>query len=134
MRVEDWPARLAEVIARHERLPARYGVSDCFTFPMDVVAALTGDDPWGDARDYETEGEAARALVARGFDDVGDAFAAVLKEIPNAFAGRGDIGVVEIDGTVYGVVCVGLVLLCKRPDGRMLRLPRGRLARSFRVE
>jgi hypothetical protein len=128
-RVRDWPTALATTVEQHRTTPLIWGVSDCFTLPMDCVRAITGTDPWSDQRGYTTEFGAARKLAALDFRDVGDAFAAKLEEIPPARMGRGDIGVVG----KCGVVCVGHQVIGKAAGGGLTFSPRSTVTRAFRV-
>lgn len=135
MRVEDWPEKLAEVIARHAALPFQWGVSDCFILPMDVCAALTGaPDPYADEREYADAQAAARRLHNRGFKTIEDAFVAAFEECPPVFARRGDIGIADYPGAILGggVVVLGLDVIGKGEQGTV-RLPRDRLKRAFKV-
>lgn len=133
MRLNDWEDRLTSVVAKHTDAPFQWGSSDCFALPMDMVKAMTGKDPWAKARKYKSEKGAARMLAKYSFKNVGEAFAAVLQEIPPAFAGRGDIGVIKNNGAICGVVVLGHELAGKSPEG-LLRFSRDRLSRAFRVE
>lgn len=133
-RVRNWPLRLDEVIERYQAGAFTWGERDCFTLPMDVVAALTGLDPWADERTYTTEIGAARKLKRLGFADVAGAFAAKFPEIPVTLAQRGDIGTVaDADGAACGVVVLGTLVAGMSPAAGLTFLPRARLARAFRV-
>lgn len=133
-RIEGWEDRLIEVVSWHASIPFSWGRSDCFTFPMDVVAALTGDDPWASERDYDSELGAARKLRTRGFKTTIDAFAAKFEEVHPAYAHRGDIGIADYPsaGLGGGVVVLGTDVIGKGLDGTV-RLPRDRLVRAFKV-
>lgn len=135
MRFEDWPDRLAAVIAKHDALPFEWGTSDCAKLPIDVVEALTGSLPESFRADYHDSASARTALRERGVNNIAELFAASLTEIPPAFAGRGDIGIADYPGAIIGggVVVVGLDLIGKGYDGTV-RLPRSALSRAFRVE
>jgi hypothetical protein len=135
MRFEDWPERLAAVIARHDGLPFAYGVSDCAILPFDVIEALTGDLPEVLRGPYTDAGSARTRMRERGCQNLGELFAKALPEVPIAFANRGDIGTADYPGAIIGggVVIVGLDLIGKGHDG-LVRLPRAALARAFKVE
>lgn len=131
-RRHDWPQRLAAAIEQHRDRPFEWGASDCVTFPMDCVLAMTGEDPIEGERDYSTELGAARNLRRRGVETVAEAFAAVFVEIPVAMAHRGDLMIVEHGGRHGGGVCIGAAVVCKSEDGICV-LPRSAAARAFRV-
>lgn len=133
-RREDWPERLLNEIEVHSGLSMDWGVSDCFVFPMDCVKAMTGVDPWADVRTYNSELGAAKLMRERGFENVGDAFAAKFTEIPPSLAQRGDIGVIEAEAGVCGVVFVGSDVVGKDPVRGIKRAPRAAVTRAFKVE
>ncbi|HWL06206.1 MAG TPA: hypothetical protein VNQ99_14955 [Xanthobacteraceae bacterium] len=132
-RREDWEARFAAVVERHSRLPFTWGQSNCVYLAADVVEAITGEDPCPDQRGCADERDYLRRLAAQGHDDIGDAFAARLPEIPPAFARRGDVGVIDVDGRDAGVVVIGAEVIGKDRDGRMLRVARSQMVRAFKV-
>ena len=139
MRRQDWPERALEVIEKHDTMPLEWGKSDCFTFPMDIVKAITGKDPYKAERAYTTEAGAGKRLKSKKFKNVGDAFAALYKEIPPALAQRGDIGTIEGEHGCSGVVFWDNVVWGKAPvelEGRhrLMRVPRDKVTRAFRVE
>ncbi|WP_454914977.1 DUF6950 family protein [Xanthobacter sediminis] len=131
-RVKHWPDRLEEVIAAYQGGVFAWGERDCFRLTMDVTAALTGTDPYADLEPYDSETGAARRLVERGFTSLGDALAAVLPEVPPSMARRGDVGVVDEAGTDAGVVVIGADVVGMSQRG-LMRVPRSRLVRAFRV-
>lgn len=134
MRLDDWPERLEEAVRRHSTMPFVWGVSDCFTLPMDCVEALTGRDPWAAERGYKSAAEAKAVLDRLGFRSISDAFAAVLEPVAPAFARRGDIGIADYGAILGGgVVVLGTQVLGKGEEG-VVRLPRVRLMKAFRVE
>jgi hypothetical protein len=135
MRFEDWPDRLAEVIARHDELPFAYGVSDCAILPFDVIEGLTGTLPELFRGSYTDAASARAAMRERGCQNLAELFAKALPEIPLAFANRGDIGIADYPGAIIGggVVIVGLDVIGKGHEG-LVRLPRTSLARAFKVE
>jgi hypothetical protein len=131
-RVYQWERALVAEVRRHSALPFSWGVSNCFYMTMDCVRAVTGTDPWVDARGCDSEAWYKRWLARNRFGNVGDAFARRMAEIPSAQMGRGDIAVVEQDGMAPGVVCLGPTVVGKVPMGT-LQLPRSRVVRAFRV-
>lgn len=124
--------RFETVVELHSNLLFQWDVSDCFVFPADVVLALTGVELFPEQRGYKNEMGAAKRMLALGFKNVGDVFAAELMEIAPASMTLGDIGVAEQDGRVCGVVCLGLNLMGKSTAG-MTILPRSSATRAFKV-
>lgn len=133
MRIAGWETALVAALQVHAHRPLLYGVSDCFTLPMDCVRAITGDDPWADQRDYDSLIGAARLLLQQGFRSVGDAFAAKCPEIPPALAGRGDLAVVAEGDSVAGCVVIGALVAGKSKQYGLCLVPRARMLRAFKV-
>lgn len=131
MRLPDWEARLAAVLAAYQDGVFAWGQRDCFRLQVDVAAAVAGLRLWPDLRPYRCARGAAVRLARHGFRTVGDALAAVLPEVSPALARRGDVGVVE-GRAEAGVVVLGSDLAGMAPDG-MTIVPRERLYRAFRV-
>lgn len=133
MRQKGWEARHKAVVEKHMALPAEWGVSDCYQFPDENVEALLGERMHRDPLGYKTETGAARKLRKRGFADVGEAFAARFSEVPPSLAQRGDIGVIERDGKVYGGVFTALGFAAR--GVRTLEFhPASAVSRAYRVE
>lgn len=133
MRNENWPEMLIAEIDRHRKLPFSWIESNCFYFPLDCVLAMTGVDPWAHERGCTSEDDYKRRLVSNDLASVADAFAQAFPECPPAMARRGDIGVVEYQGVLCGVVVEGVDVVGKTLDGT-LRVPRTLLKRAFRVD
>lgn len=107
-RVDGWEKRLKAAIEKHSKLPSEYGVSDCYLIADDSVEAVTGERLYPDVS-YSSELGAAKELKRRGFDNVEEAFAAVLESIPPALAQRGDIGTtMNANGEICGGVFTGV--------------------------
>ena len=62
MRKEGWEERFLEVLAKHSKLPFKWGESDCAVLPMEIVEALTGSTPKTWSRDYSDAAGAAKKL------------------------------------------------------------------------
>jgi len=101
MRREDWPERLAALLAERERLPFAWGERDCCLFAADCVLAVTGVDPAAELRGtYATAGEAGTLLFQRFGGGVIEMIEAMAlrhgwEEIPVGLAGRGDLVLIE---------------------------------------
>lgn len=132
-RLSGWEKRLNAVVAAHQALPGDWGVSDCFIIPDDAVEAVTGEKMYPDARGYKTEAGAAKQLRKRGFDNVRQAFAAKLDEIPVAMAQRGDIGVIERDGAFSGGVFTAIGFMTRSHSGPVEFVPIDRVTAAFKV-
>jgi cell wall-associated NlpC family hydrolase len=141
-RKPGWEERLIEVVADHSRRPFSWGGkgggSDCHMMAMDAVAAITGTDPYADERGrYATRIGALRRFTSRGFRWLGDAYAAVLQEVPPALAQRGDIGLVLVDDGKGGTVEAAVVILPPHAHGKSetgaIRVPVHHVTRAFRV-
>ena len=134
MRHPDWLKRLNDVVAKHQALPAQYGVSDCYLIADDAVEAVTGSFMHGEAaRRYTSPAGAAKQLRKRGFKSVRDAFAARFTEIPVLLAQRGDIGVYDNNGEISGGVFTSVGFMVRGEQGIVFLLPTAALA-AFRVE
>lgn len=141
-RLAGWEDRVIQVVADHGARPfewgGRRGGSDCHMMAMDAVAAVTGADPYADERGrYSTRIGALRRFTARGFAWLGDAYAAVLDEIPPAQAQRGDIGLVLVDDGKGRTVEAAVVILPPHAHGKSetgaVRVPVSAVTRAFRV-
>ncbi len=136
-RLPDWRARFAAEMDRQRRDPFAWGAHDCaLGLAAGAVEAITGADlrvGWRSA--YKTPAGALRAMRAKGYDTLADAIAAMLPEIPPAFADVGDIGLIEDDAGPLGqALCVvdasGLIVMTEDGHGRR---PREDMIRAFKV-
>lgn len=133
MRKLDWEKRLNAVVAKHRALPAEYGVSDCYIIADDAVEAVTGQQMFKGARRYKTPAGAGKQLRKRGFETVGDAFAAKFEEIGVLMARRGDIGVYDNNGEISGGVFTAIGFMTRGTD-EIVFLPPSAVLAAFRVE
>ena len=133
MRHPDWIRRLNAVVAKHQALPAQYGVSDCYLIPDDAVEAVTGKQMYPGARRYKTPAGAAKQLRKRGFETVRDAFASKFAEVSVLHAQRGDIGVYDNNGEISGGVFTALGFMVRGQEEVIFLPPSAALA-AFRVE
>jgi hypothetical protein len=109
IRLEGWEDRMLAVIARHGAQPYAAGVSDCWTMAMDCVEAITGARPYRGVR-YATDAGAAKAMLKRGFQDLGQAIAAEFPAIGRGLARRGDLALIPVErgfGVAAGIVVGG---------------------------
>lgn len=133
MRQPGWERRLNAAVQKHMALPAEWGVSDCYQIADDCVEAVIGERMHVDHLGYKTEAGAARKLRKRGFADVGEAFAARFSEVPPSLAQRGDIGVIERDGKVYGGVFTSIGFAA-RGEASLEYHPASDVTRAYRVD
>lgn len=135
MRRQGWESALFAIVAHYRAQPFAWGSADCFTFPLEVIVALTGRDPWPDLHNYDGRFGAARCLASQGYMNLADAFAAQFSEVPVSFAQRGDVGVIEDEKT--GALC-GAVFLASGVAGKtetgLHIFQRDQVVRAFRVE
>ena len=131
-RVEDWPERLLETVDAAKLQPFGWGIADCITFALDCARAVRGGAVGPVIPPYATEAGADAALAALGFAALSDAFAAHLEECPVAFAGRGDLGIIDTEGHQGAVVCTGVHWI-GRTTGGFVHLNLHHVSRAFRV-
>lgn len=130
-RIENWDFALFNALVAAEAKPFSWADGGCVALAVDCITAITGQEPF--ERPCLTDAlDAKRWLHRNGFDTLGDAIAANLEEVPIAFAGRGDIGVVDRDGFQTAAVCDGLHWVARSEAG-LVRLPRAAVTRAFRV-
>lgn len=133
-RLSGWEKRLNAVVAAHQLLPGDWGVSDCFIIPDDAVEAVTGKTMYpASARRYTTDSGAAKQLLKRKFSNVREAFAAKFDEIPVAMAQRGDIGVIERDGSFSGGVFTAIGFMTRSHGGPVEFVSIDRVTAAFKV-
>lgn len=89
MRYPDWPDRLNNFIVEHQGQRFRLGVFDCCKFTLGAVEAITGHDY---LPEYHGPREAGALLAEK---PLLDRLRETFKEVPVAYAGRGDIGYFE---------------------------------------
>jgi hypothetical protein len=135
MRRHDWKPRLAAHVAAAARRPYAAGSHDCALFAAGAVEAVRGEDPAAGFRGrYGSKAAGFRMLARAGYQDLAEAVAATLDEIPPAFAAAGDVSLVadpEGGPPVLGVV-QGEAVYVLREDGLGL-VPRALMLRAFRA-
>lgn len=132
-RYNDWPERLAEFTKGAERRLFRYGEWDCAMLSADCVRVLTGEDLAAEFRDqYDSAESAAYAIAKSGHGNLRDMVSAKLPEIEPLMAQRGDVVMIEQDGTDALGICVGIEIIAAGPDG-LTRLPITAALAAWRV-
>ena len=127
-RLQDWPSRLAAYVDKAYTLPFEWGRHDCSTFVAGAVEAMTGERPELPA--YTDAREAAELLAAEPLLDRVRAIYG--PPIAPAFAQRGDIALVDIDGRASLAVCVGDFFAGPGTDG-LVMVPRAVAIAAWRI-
>lgn len=142
-RREDWPERLADLIAARLHAPFSWGANDCALFAADAVRAVTGVDLADHFRGRYTDESGARQMGLNGASRhlaTGD-FEAALRdmaslyldgEIAPALARRGDIVLIEHAAGYSLAVCDGAVAFAPGRRG-LLPVPRVQWRAAWRV-
>lgn len=104
-RLENWPARLDAVVEARRHEPFAWGEQDCVTFAAACVEALTGQRPLDGLPAWASSAQAERAIAAAGGLEAG--VSARFQELPLAFAQRGDLLLLDVDGLGTLGVCLG---------------------------
>lgn len=105
-RRDDWPERLAAHLEAARGRPFAWGAHDCCAWAADWIVAATGEDVFAPWRGYTDAREAMRRLESAG--GVAGLWTQLLGQpIAPAFAQRGDVVLVEVDGRETAAVCVG---------------------------
>ncbi len=104
-RVEHWPEALAEYLDSRRDVPFAWGESDCATFAAGAVEALTGHAM--EVPRVESAQDYARFILDSGAlrEHVGDHLGDPLPS--PAFAQRGDVVLMLLDGRETLGVCIG---------------------------
>lgn len=104
MRREDWPERLYDYVESRRDVPFGWATNSCASFAAGAVEAMT--DGAVPLPAFATAAEAAALLAERALRDrVGDVMG---PEIVPAFAQRGDLVLIDIEGRESVAVCLGL--------------------------
>ena len=130
-RRENWPSLLNAFVESCRESPFHWGTHDCCAFAAKAVEAITGEDVFAPWSAYTDAMSAARLVQsAGGVDAIADR---VLGErIGNAFAQRGDVLLLSVDGRDSLAVCFGGV--CAAPGIERLEfLPTGSARCAWRV-
>lgn len=104
-RLPGWEMRLAAFLEERRPQPFAWGTNCCASFGIEWVRILTGETvwqvDWTDARGAKTALERAGGMRA--------AWEATLGRPSQNWreARRGDVGLIDIDGRLCGVVCTG---------------------------
>ena len=91
-RLDDWPERLAAVVACHRAAEFGWGTFDCATFFADAVQAVCGEDPFNGHGCWASERDALRVLARTKCRSVKECCDARFPIIPASMAQRGDAG------------------------------------------
>jgi len=138
-RYEDWPERLFAVVETSRSRAFAWGSHDCALFACDCVLAITGTDPAAWFRGRYRAKRKGYALLKRfagggGLSATWEKIAAAhgYAEIAPAFAGRGDIVLLDtVMGEALGV-SLGLTIAAAGPEGLEF-LPLAVARRGWRI-
>lgn len=102
MRHSDWENRLNDVVAKHQAMPGEWGKSDCWIMTLDAMEAVKGEAILPELRGYKTEAAGYKLFRKHGYKEtVEEALVVVLGDpISPLMAQRGDVGVIERDGSI----------------------------------
>lgn len=129
-RREDWPEQLAAYLDERRDVPFAWGRQDCASFAGGAVAAMTGEAPT--IPEVQSAEAYARFLRDHGPIDalvdltLGDRLASP------AFAQRGDVVLLDLDGRDTLGVCLGAEAAAPGLDG-MLTVPMAAARAAWRV-
>lgn len=119
-RLIDWRARLIQYVVETASEPFEPGKNDCAMAAARAVEAMTGVDYSKEFGSYSDLKSGIKQLRAKGYRNHVDLVAKLFEEIPVAFAGVGDIVVLDTElGEALGIV-QGEYVYVTGKDGRAL--------------
>jgi len=130
VRFSNWPKLLDSYLAKCSSIPFAYGKQDCVLFAIGSAKAITGVnqdigvEPWSNTK------EAAQRLA-----EVDNDITVVMQwaeEIDPAYAGTGDIAMLEIDGRNSLGVFLGTRIAGPGETG-LVFISRARATKAWRV-
>lgn len=130
-RIDNWEIALSKALVDAETVPFSWANGGCVGLAIDCAEAITGKQPL-EKPCLKDALDAKRWLKKNRHSDLADAIASHLEEIPIAFAGRGDVGIIEREGNQTAAVCAGTHWVCRSEAG-LVRVNRGEIKRAFRV-
>lgn len=135
MRIDGWDTALTQELQAAANLPFEWGVHDCVSFPMAVIAKITGVDHMKTWRGtYKTAkgalGAIKRKTKGRGLEAVADEIFERLST--TLLAQRGDLVVTDLEfGATFGI-CAGRRCAFIGPNG-LVFIPLARMRAAWRV-
>lgn len=100
-RLPDWRPRLSAYLIEVASKPFAYGSHDCALFVAGAVQAMTGHDPAAAFKgQYSDLKSGLKHLRKAGLQSHIDLADASFDPVPLAFAGVGDIAVIDVPGEV----------------------------------
>lgn len=132
-RVDNWPAILRAIIAKHTHAPFVWGSSDC-SFAFDFIRDAIGFDAIESIRGYSSEAGALKALRRAGYASTLELIEQNFVEIEPEFAQRGDIGYpANIPHALMSPALIdGAFAYSKHPAGAVM-VPRRLIVRAWAV-
>lgn len=120
LRTPDWQLLLEVYVDRARAEPFVWGAHDCVSFAMGWVEMVRADlaprDDLAEVLGYSTAAGAARMLAERSLAQAVADWGGLTAVAP-AFAQRGDLVLVEIDGRESLALCVGDVVAGPGTEG-----------------
>lgn len=138
-RLPDWKTRLGDYVTEAFQLPFEPGHTDCAMFVAGAVHAMTGVDFAAGFRGrYSTLEGGIKALRTVGWHSHIAVIAAHFEEVHPAFAGAGDIAMLDDPTHPTGMEALGIVqgehVYAIRADGLGVGIaPRTDMLRAWRV-
>lgn len=129
-RIESWPEALYEHVESKRDVPFSWGTHDCSTFAAGAVEAMTGETVTLPV----VESAAAYVAYLAEHGPLADLVTAELGDpLPSpAFAQRGDVVIVDMDGRESLAVCLGVEAIGPSADG-LLAVPMTTASAAWRV-
>jgi hypothetical protein len=129
-RLEDWPERLAAYLDSRRDAPFQWGETDCATFAAGCVLAVTGES-------LDLPAVASADGYLRLLRDHGPLATLVGERLGDplpspAFAQRGDVVLMTLEGRETLGVCIGAEVAGPGPGG-MVTMPMSIAAAAWRV-
>lgn len=121
MRKQGWDVLLGKFIASRLDTPFQWGIHDCTLFAADCMEAITGTDPAATYRGTYDSAATAGRIIADGGGLRAIVTATLGPEISISRARRGDLVMIEQDGSNAMAVCIGASLVAAGAAGLVYR-------------
>lgn len=122
-RVEGWEARLISLANEWRNRPFLYGVTDCGTFMLRAVTAVTSADLMPGVSWPRGWLGVAKFMIANGWDSVEDVMDDLLPAMPVAEARRGDVVSFERGGEFHLAIRIGDAAVSPGMEGLVVSMP-----------
>lgn len=130
MRLENWPKKLNEIIETARNKPFCWGENDCSLFVADCVDAITGSSHAKQYRGKYKTAKGAAGLLKKygGIEGLVDS---KFDPMPRSFARRGDIALLNLEGSPIGIVDVNRIIAVGEKG--LMFLPMNKTIKVWRV-